>query len=247
MEPTSISVIIPVYNEESTLPVLLPQLPELLGQCELIFVDGKSEDNSVPLIRQWIQQQNTGEKMQQQNDKDRVQLLFSSKGRAAQMNLGAQHSHGEVLFFLHCDSILPKHPLEQIRQVMEKYRLGCFGVGFHSRNFFMLTNRIISNHRAKYRHLIFGDQGMFIRRELFFEAGMFPDIPLMEDYQFSLTLREKGEPVGFAKNRIFTSDRRYPKGTVNKLKVMWQMNRLRKMYREGKPVEEIAALYGDIR
>ena len=238
METTTISVIIPVYNEESTLPALLPQLSELLGQCELIFVDGKSEDKSVSMIRKWIEQQECLEG---------IQLLFSSKGRAAQMNLGAQHSSGDILFFLHCDSILPDQALDQIRQVIKKYRLGCFGIGFHSRNFFMLTNRIISNHRAKCRHLVFGDQGIFIRRELFFEAGMFPDIPLMEDYQFCMTLRERKEPVGFTKKRIYTSDRRYPKGTINKLKVMWQMNRLRKMYREGTPVDEIAALYGDIR
>ena len=73
METTTISVIIPVYNEESTLPALLPQLSELLGQCELIFVDGKSEDKSVSMIRKWIEQQECPEG---------IQLLFSSKGKA---------------------------------------------------------------------------------------------------------------------------------------------------------------------
>lgn len=238
MEKRRISVIIPVYNEESTLPVLLPQLEGLVGQCEMIFVDGKSEDDSVTLIRNWIEKQ---------GEPETVKLLFAPKGRAQQMNHGAVNSHGEILFFLHCDSILPKEPLRQIRQVMKNYRLGCFGIGFHSRNFFMLTNRIISNHRAKYRHIMFGDQGIFITRALFMDIGMFPDIPIMEDYRFSLILRERKEPVGFTKSRIYTSDRRYPKGTINKLKVMWQMNRLRKMYREEVPVEQIAALYGDIR
>ena len=76
---------------------------------------------------------------------------------------------------------------------------------------------------------------------------MFPLLPVMEDYQFSLTLKEMGVRLGIADRRIYTSDRRFPKGTIPKLKLMWKMNRLRKMYRNGEPIEKIAALYGDIR
>ena len=89
------------------------------------------------------------------------------------MNAGALASHGDVLFFLHCDSELPEHPLEQIREVMKDYQAGCFGIAFHSKNFFMFTCRVISNHRIKDRKVMFGDQGIFIERELFFEIGMF--------------------------------------------------------------------------
>ena len=100
------------------------------------------------------------------------------------MNLGAEKSTGDILFFLHCDSELPPHPLARIRKVMRDHRAGCFGIAFHSCHFFMFTCRIISNHRVKDRKVMFGDQGIFIDRELFFEAGGFPEIPIMEDYQF---------------------------------------------------------------
>ena len=163
------------------------------------------------------------------------------------MNEGAKASTGDILFFLHCDSQIPDHLLARIRKVMRDYRAGCFGVAFHSRNFFMFTCRVISNHRVKDRKVMFGDQGIFIDRRLFFEAGMFPLLPVMEDYQFSLTLKEMGVRLGIADRRIYTSDRRFPKGTIPKLKLMWKMNRLRKMYRNGEPIEKIAALYGDIR
>ena len=163
------------------------------------------------------------------------------------MNLGAEKSTGDILFFLHCDSELPSHPLARIRKVMRDYRAGCFGIAFHSCHFFMFTCRIISNHRVKDRKVMFGDQGIFIDRELFFEAGGFPEIPIMEDYQFSLTLKKMHVKLGMADRRIYTSDRRFPKGTVPKLRLMWKMNRLRKMYRDGVPAERLAEMYRDVR
>ena len=94
---------------------------------------------------------------------------------------------------------------------------------------------------------MFGDQGIFVDRQLFFEAGGFPEIPIMEDYQFSLTLKEMLVKLGMADRRIYTSDRRFPEGTIPKLRLMWKMNRLRKMYRDGVPAERIARMYRDVR
>lgn len=224
-----ISIIVPVYNEEKTIVKMQEQLEPLKDKCEILFVDGGSTDQTLKLI------------------KPDSMVLHSQKGRANQMNLGAVKSCGDILFFLHCDSELPSHPLAHIRKVMLDYRAGCFGIAFHSPNFFMLTCRVISNHRIKDRKVMFGDQGIFIDRDLFFEAGMFPDIPIMEDYQFSLTLKEMDIPLGIAGKRIYTSDRRFPKGTIPKLKMMWKMNRLRKMYRDGVSIQKIATLYRDIR
>lgn len=229
MRTSRISIIIPTYNEEKTIEALMGQLEELRGKCEILFVDGGSTDRTLELMD------------------GRFPVIHSGKGRANQMNEGAKASTGDILFFLHCDSELPAHPLAQIRSVMKDYRAGCFGIAFHSRNFFMLTCRVISNHRIKDRKVMFGDQGIFIDRKLFFEAGMFPCLPIMEDYQFSLTLKEMGVRLGIAPNRIYTSDRRFPAGTVPKLRVMWKMNRLRKMYRDGVDIDRISQMYRDIR
>ena len=224
-----ISIIIPIYNEEKYIVQLQEQLRGLRNRCEILFVDGGSNDRTLALLE------------------PDYAVLHCPKGRAAQMNLGAQASSGEILFFLHCDSELPPDPLREIRRVMRDYRAGCFGIAFHSRNFFMFTCRVISNHRVKDRKVMFGDQGIFVERRLFFDSGMFPEISLMEDYQFSLTLKEKQVRLGLAKRRIYTSDRRFPKGTMAKLKLMWKMNRLRKMYRDGVSPEILAQMYRDIR
>ena len=229
LKKQKISVIVPIYNEESTIKSLQKQLIPLLDKCEILFVDGGSKDRTLSMID------------------SRFRVLHSEKGRANQMNLGAKESSGDILFFLHSDSELPKHPLAEIRYVMKDHLAGCFGIAFHSKHFFMWTCRVISNHRIKDRKVMFGDQGIFIDRELFFEAGMFPNLPIMEDYQFSLTLKEMGVKLGIAKHRIYTSDRRFPKKTIPKLKVMWKMNRLRKMYRDGVPIDRISKMYRDVR
>ena len=226
---SKISIIIPIYNESRTIEKMQTQLLPLLGKCEILFVDGGSTDDTLEKIS------------------PRFQVIRSEKGRAWQMNKGAEQSTGDILFFLHCDSELPDHPLERMRKVMRDYRAGCFGIAFHSRNFFMFTCRVISNHRIKDRKVMFGDQGIFLDRDLFFEAGRFPEIPIMEDYQFSLTLKEMGVRLGMADRRIYTSDRRFPKGTIPKLKLMWRMNRLRKMYRDQEDIEKIAQMYRDVR
>ncbi|WP_333791877.1 TIGR04283 family arsenosugar biosynthesis glycosyltransferase [Muricomes intestini] len=224
-----VSIIIPTYNEEKTIGYIQKQLESIKDKCEIIFTDGGSTDRTLQKI------------------KKEFKVISTEKGRGRQMNAGAKASHGDILFFLHCDSKLPSNLLEQIRYVMKEYRVGGFGVAFASGNFFMLTCRIISNYRMKVRGIIFGDQGMFIERKLFFEMGMFQEIPIMEDYQFSLDLRKRGEKIGMAPNRIYTSGRRYPKGTVPKLKLMWKMYSLRKKYRRGESVEKIAEEYRDIR
>lgn len=224
-----ISIIVPVYNERRTIETMQKQLWPLKDRCEILFVDGGSADGTRELI--WPE----------------YRLISSEKGRACQMNTGAANSTGDILFFLHCDSELPKNPLGEIRRVLSGHRAGCFGIAFHSKNFFMFTCRVISNHRVKDRKVMFGDQGIFIDRDLFFQAGMFPEIPIMEDYQFSLTLKEMGVKLGMAGRRIYTSDRRFPEGTLPKLRLMWKMNRLRKMYRDGVSIEKIAGMYRDIR
>ena len=102
-----ISIIIPVYNEEKTIEELMSFLDSVKDRCEIIFVDGGSTDRTIELIG------------------ERFTVHVSEKGRANQMNAGAELSTGDVLFFLHCDSEPPKTMLEEIEQVMEQHRAGC--------------------------------------------------------------------------------------------------------------------------
>lgn len=224
-----ISIIVPIYNEIKNIERLQENLSPLLDKAEIILVDGGSNDGTLDKI-----------------DK-KFKLIHSEKGRAKQMNKGAEISTGDILLFLHSDSLLPKAPLEQIREVMRDHLTGCFGIKFNSKSLLMKICQIISNHRIIDRKVMFGDQGIFIERDLFFDIGMFPDIPIMEDYQLSLTLKERNIKIGICKEKILTDDRRYPKDPIGKLRVMWKMNRLRKQYRDGVNIEYIAREYKDIR
>lgn len=96
------------------------------------------------------------------------------------MNLGAKESTGDILFFLHSDSELPKRPLEEIKAVIKDHEAGCFGIAFHSRQFFMWTCRVISNHRIKDRKVMFGDRsGDFYHKRTVLQSG---DVSGSSDY-----------------------------------------------------------------
>ena len=224
-----ISIIIPVYNEEKTVVNLQSKLTSLYEQCEIIFVDGGSTDATISLID------------------PKYKLSKSEKGRAAQMNKGALESSGDVLLFLHSDSILPKKALAQIKKVMKDYEAGCFGINFNTRSILMKICALMSNYRAAIGHIMFGDQGIFIDRATFFKLGMFPKLPIMEDYQLSLSLKSKTIKTAMTKSHITTSDRRFTGNSIDKLKLMLKMHRLRSMYRKGVDIEKIASLYKDKR
>ena len=150
--------------------------------------------------------------------------------------------HGEALAG---DFIARNDYLERAQAAAEAGAAwGCFHIGFDYNGPFMGCNTFFSNRRAR-RGIAFGDQGIWIRRELFLSLGGFPELPIMEDYEFSLRMKERGIPIRLLPGRIITSGRRYRKGFP--LFTMWNMYRLRQMYRAGVDISEIAERYRDIR
>jgi len=224
LRQAKISIIIPCYKEGDTLSKMEEQLRPYKKQAEILFADGGENHFS-------------GE----------YKVVPCPKGRAKQMNTAAREACGDVLFFLHCDSILPKGFLEEIREALRKTPVACFGIRFSPPTPLMMICSFISNHRVYDRKVMFGDQGIFLGRELFFQMGGFPDIPLMEDYQFSLNLKSRGIPMGLCKKRLITSERRFSGSFFHKLLIMWKMNRLRARYRKGEEIDALAKEYRDIR
>lgn len=161
-----VSTIIPIYNEESTIEQFQDSIGFLNEESEVIFVDGGSTDRTMELIR------------------PEFRVIRSGKGRAVQMNTGAKESTGDILFFLHCDSEVPRTAIPEICGVMSDYRAGCFGIRFRSNNIWMKCCQEISNHRVKDRKVMFGDQGIFVHRELFFEVGGFRNFRLWKIISF---------------------------------------------------------------
>lgn len=224
-----LSIIVPIYNEERVINRLIDQLRPLREACEVILVDGGSTDGTLACVD------------------DTFTLIRAPKGRGSQLNAGARAATGEVLLFLHADSVLPPDPVGEVERVMRTHRVGCFGVRFEPSSPLMRICAALSNFRCYVRRIMFGDQGIFMERSLFFEMGGFPELPLMEDYELSLRLRARGFRLGATRRRVITSARRYGVTSASRLRTMRLMVRLRRMYRAGVPVQEIARLYGEAR
>ena len=220
-----ISLIIPIYNESSTIEAMLRQLDALPGDWEILFADGGSTDDTLAKIG------------------SRYPVLKCPKGRANQMNFAAKQASADVLWFVHCDSRIPVEAHCQISAAVETgARWGCFHIGFDYQGPFMGCNTYLSNRRAR-KGIAFGDQGIWVTKSLFGEKGGFPDLPIMEDYEFSR--RMKGIPICQLPGTIITSGRRYEKRCP--LITMWQMFYLRCLYGSGVDIREIARRYRDIR
>ncbi len=222
-----ITMILPIYNESRAIGKMLAQLEALPGDWEILFADGGSSDDTLEIIGH------------------RFRVLSAPKGRANQMNFAAGTASSEVLWFVHCDSVLPQDAHAQISAALEKgEKWGCFHIGFDYDGPFMGCNTYLSNRRAR-RGIAFGDQGIWVRKDIFESMGGFPDLPIMEDYEFSRQMRSSGIPICQLPGRIITSGRRYEKKFP--LFTMWQMFYLRCLYRSGVDIQEIARRYRDIR
>jgi rSAM/selenodomain-associated transferase 2 len=187
-----ISVIMPVLNEAKNLRNTLNRL-YLSENEELIIVDGGSVDGTVSIAREFT---------------DKV---FTAKtGRARVMNFGAQNARGDILLFLHSDCTLPDNAFTVIREVLGNNNIaaGAFTLRIDSLKTGFRVIEIFSNLRAKLLSLIYGDQGMFLRKEIFIRIGGFADIPLMEDIEISRRLSKIGKIV-FVKQPVTASSRRW--------------------------------------
>ena len=222
-----ISLIIPIYNESKTIASTLDQLDQLPGDWEILFADGGSSDDTLEQIG------------------SRYRVLRCPKGRANQMNAAAEEASSDVLWFVHCDSLLPADAHAQIEKAIQSgAQWGCFHIGFDYHGPFMGCNTFFSNRRAR-KGIAFGDQGIWVRKDLFARIGGFPDLPIMEDYEFSRRMKAAKVPITQLPGRIITSGRRY-RGSFP-LITMWKMFYLRCLYRSGMDINEIARRYRDIR
>lgn len=223
-----ISLIFPIYNESQMISSCLTQLDKLPGSWEVLFADGGSSDDTLAQIGQ------------------KYPVIACPKGRAKQMNTAANQANGDVFWFVHCDSQLPRNAYAQIVSAVQAGAVfGCFHIGFDYHSPLMGCNTFFSNRRALKRHIAFGDQGIWMRKDLFLHQGGFPDLPIMEDYELSLRMKQQHIPLTVLPGYIVTSGRRYQKRFS--LWVMWQMAYLRCLYRAGINIDTIARRYKDIR
>jgi rSAM/selenodomain-associated transferase 2 len=192
----SVSVIIPTLNEVSCLAETLASLRRQPPH-QIIVVDGGSQDSTCQLAQ------------------SADLLLHSPPGRARQMNLAAAHAAGDALVFLHADCRLESGALEAVEKCLRKPEVvaGCFQMHVDALGGLYRWIDAWAAARVRIGGLIYGDQGLFLRREDFHRLGGFPNIRLMEDVFFSRALKNEGRIVALPK-RIHVSARRWKKAGV---------------------------------
>ena len=219
-----LSIILPVLNEEDSLPDVLGKL-QILRQHghEVIVVDGGSRDNSLMLA-------------QQAADK----VIVSQPGRALQMNNGAELATGDILLFLHADTTLPEG-VDRILSAIEGDKLwGRFDVRLSGKSFIFRVIEAMMNSRSRITSVATGDQAIFVKRNLFEQVGGYPEIALMEDIAISKQLRRISKPVCL-RNRVVTSSRRWQdRGVIRTILLMWK---LRLYYFFGMSPQNISRMY----
>ena len=194
----SISVVIPALNEAAHVGAALASIA--LGRnAEAIVVDGGSTDGTAQIAAA------AG-----------ARVLHCAPGKARQMNAGAEAAGGELLVFLHADTLLPPGWDEHVRAMLTDpdVALGAFRLGVDGPGIGLRLVEAWADRRTVARSMPYGDQALCVRAAVFRAAGGFPEMPLMEDYEFVRRVRRRGRIV-MAPARTLTSARRWLRlGTV---------------------------------
>lgn len=206
MEIQKISIVIPVLNEANAIGDVLAQVGKACA-VEVIVVDGGSHDETVTLA------QSMG-----------VKVICATAGRANQMNAGAAVATGEILLFLHADTRLPSEFATLVRQALQdpKTVAGAFELQIDAQMWGLRTIEVMVNLRSRLLSLPYGDQGIFLKSSVFRKIGGFPNLPIMEDFEFMRRLRTLGK-VAIVPASVLTSGRRWQKLGVVKTTALNQI------------------------
>ncbi|MEG4285569.1 TIGR04283 family arsenosugar biosynthesis glycosyltransferase [Microcoleus sp. A006_D1] len=187
-----ISIIIPVLNEASTIASVI-STAQKAKNIEIIVADGGSSDGTAEIAT------SLG-----------VRVISTAPGRAAQMNAGAAAATGDILLFLHADTHLPPGYDSGARLALAKPSAvaGAYALKIDARSLCLRLVEIGVNWRSRFLQMPYGDQAIFLSSATFDKIGGFPDLPLMEDFEFVRRLKKQG-CIEIVPQPVVTSARRW--------------------------------------
>jgi len=222
-----ISIIIPTYDEAGHIGPLVHFLRNKCRyeqQPEIIVADGSSRDTTVPEAAE------AGARV----------LVSPHKGRAAQMNAGADLATGDIFYFLHSDTYPPPNFADDIlRAVKQGYGSGCYRLTFDHQHWFLKLYCWFT--RFNVNAFRFGDQTLFVRRDAFFKAGGFrDDLIVMEDQEIIGRIRKHCRFKIFEK-AVITSARKYLSHGIYKTQAIFFL--IYFLYQLGFPQQKLVSTY----
>lgn len=188
---SSISIIIATFNEQDNIQRTIETASK--DAVEVIVVDGGSEDNTVELAR-----------------KAGASVFAASCPRAGLLNLAALKAKGDILLFLHADTLLPNHYAQAVRNTVQcsAVAAGAFRLGIDSNALGIRFVEKTANLRSRLLMLPYGDQALFMTKNTFLRMGGFADMPIMEDYELVKRLGRRGKVITLPE-KVITSARRW--------------------------------------
>jgi rSAM/selenodomain-associated transferase 2 len=204
-----ISIVIPALDEARNLARLLPDLRARFPAAEVVLVDGGSTDATVATAARFPE----------------VRLLVSPRGRARQMNAGARAARGDVLIFLHADTLLPDGALAAVDVAAGDPGVvaGRFDVRFDNLRCVFRMIAWFMNERSRRSGIATGDQAIFVRRKAFDAVGGYPEMPLMEDVELCRRLKRRGR-IAALRLCVTTSARKWEReGAARTILLMWAL------------------------
>ncbi len=188
----NVSIIIPTLNEEKALDSTLRNL-SVLKPCQIIVADGGSVDKTLEVAQSY-----------------QALTISSPPGRATQMNSAAHKAKGDILLFLHADSVLKETAYQKMLVLLKDPEIagGAFSLAIDSAKRSLKIISYFATLRSRFLDLVYGDQGIFVRRVTFEKMAGYTDLPICEDLDLFLRLKKHGKAV-ILKESILTSPRRW--------------------------------------
>ena len=194
-----VSVIVPTFNEALILEGSLRAISDL-NPHEIIVTDGGSTDKTLSVARRIA-----------------THVITSRVGRAEQMNAGAKKATGNLLLFMHADNKLPKQSFKKMAEIMglANHAGGAFSLQIDSKKTSLKIIASLATWRSRHLNLVYGDQAIFVRSDIFRNLGGFSSLPICEDLEFFRRLRRQGKVI-LLKEKTHTSARRWAnEGTLH--------------------------------